>query len=393
MLRFLFFQKCGMCLTQRRGYSGFESINKLEESEMKIKLSVFVFFAFMLIACGADDDEETTPIINDNENNEEVYDDGLPDTIIDGEPEVQDEDAGKTSEHACSSDAALLYEGESQFKLCPGDNGKFQKQICTKGEWIDEGDCVDGNVTVPAGSFKMGCDKDYEGSCPEDTVPVHSVNLSSYVMDKFEVSVELYELCIAENVCNNSDSEKPHYRSSTDSYKCNIGNPNRKNHPANCVTWYGAKTYCEWLGKRLPTEAEWENAAKSGKYQIYPWGNTPEASCDNTVMKSEASGCGSNSTFPIGSKASGTSALGIFDLSGNVAEYTEDWYEKKFYSTDEASKDDTQGPAEPEKDKYKVVRGGSYIYGDSHARASFRSSAKPDDPAIDFGFRCVASPK
>ena len=109
MLRFLFFQKCGMCLTQRRGYSGFESINKLEESEMKIKLSLFVFFAFMLIACGADDNEETTPI-NDNENSE-VHDDVLPDKIVnDDERDVPDEDAGKTSEHACSSDAALLYE-------------------------------------------------------------------------------------------------------------------------------------------------------------------------------------------------------------------------------------------------------------------------------------------
>ena len=106
-------------------------------------------------------------------------------------------------------------------------------------------------------------------------------------------------------------------------------------------------------------------------------------------MKSSANGCGSNTTSPVGSKPDGASGLGINDLSGNVAEYTADWYEKNFYSTDEASQKDTQGPAEPEKDKYRVIRGGSYIYGESHTRASFRSSAKLDDPAIDFGFRCV----
>ena len=366
---------------------------------MKIRLSVIMFLIFMfslfiLIACGSEDEgvQPDNDAENNAENNAEEPDEVLPDPAVgDSENETPDEDAGKAVEHACSSDAALLYEGESQFKLCAEENGKFQKQLCKKGKWVDDGECVSGSVTIPAGSFKMGCDRDLEGSCPEDAVPLHEVSLSSYVMDKFEVSVELYELCITENACNNDDPEKPHYRTTTDSYQCNIGNPDRKNHPANCVTWHGAKAYCEWLGKRLPTEAEWENAAKSGKVQIYPWGNTPVASCDNTVMKGEASGCGSNSTFPAGSKAAGVSVNGIYDLSGNVAEYTGDWYEKKFYSTEEAALADTHGPAEPEKDKYKVIRGGSYIYGESHTRASFRSAAKLDDPAIDFGFRCVSS--
>ena len=357
---------------------------------MKFRLLVFMFLALALISCGSDEDEEQA--FNDAENNTEEPDDALPDAVVvDNEPETPDEDTGKTAEHACSSDAALLYEGESQFKLCADGSGKFQKQLCRTGKWVDDGDCVSGSVTIPAGSFQMGCDKDLEGSCPEDAVPLHEVSLSSYVMDKFEVSVELYELCIAENACTNDDPEKPHYRTSSDTYLCNIGNSNRKNHPANCITWHGAKAYCEWLGKRLPTEAEWENAAKSGTLQIYPWGNTPAASCSNTVMNSGASGCGSNSTFPTGSKAAGVSTHGIYDLSGNVAEYTGDWYEKKFYSTEEASKADPQGPAESENSRYKVVRGGSYKFGESNTRASFRGSAELNDPAIDFGFRCVSS--
>ena len=354
---------------------------------MKKTVILFMLLSFLFAACASDDDE--TADLNDNENTEEP-DDALPDSVtVDKDREASDEDVEDTPESACYSGGAILYEGATQFKVCPGDSEKFQKQLCKDGNWVDEGDCVSGSVTISAGSFKMGCNKDMEGSCPEDTVPVHDVALSSYVMDKFEVPVELFELCMSENVCTNDNADEPHYRTSSDSYQCNIGNPERKNHPANCVTWHGAKAYCEWLGKRLPTEAEWENAAKSGKVQIYPWGNEPAASCDNTVMKGNANGCGSNTTSPLGSKPEGASEQGIFDLSGNVAEYTSDWYEKKFYSTEEASSTGTQGPAEPEKNKFKVIRGGSYIYGESHTRSSYRGSAKLDDPAIDFGFRCV----
>lgn len=355
---------------------------------MKLRAVLFILLAFLFAACGSDDDDENNPSGGES-GGDTAEEEDLPDAISgDTEPETPDEEP-ETPESFCYSGGAILYEGEVQFKVCPGDDAKFLKQVCREGRWVDESDCIDGSVSVPAGTLKIGCDKEIEGTCPEDAVPLHSVELSGYVMDKFEVPVELFEKCIAENVCTNDDAEKPHYRTSSDSYQCNIGNPDRLNHPTNCVTWYGAKAYCEWLGKRLPTEAEWENAAKSGKTQIYPWGNTPEASCDNTVMKSSANGCGSNTTSPVGAKPAGVSEHGIYDLSGNVAEYTSDWYEKNFYSTDEASQKDTQGPAEPEQDKYKVIRGGSYIYGESHTRASFRSSAKLDDPAIDFGFRCV----
>ena len=357
------------------------------KKETLIKVLFVILLSFIFAACGSDDDEETT--VNDNEHGDDS-EESLPDAIVvDDNDGIADEEADDDPESFCYSGGAVLYENAVQFKVCPGDSEKFQKQLCKDGRWVDDGDCVSGSVTIPGGAFRMGCDKETEGTCPEDAVPTHEVALSSYVMDKFEVPVELFEKCISENVCTNDNAEEPHYRTSSDSYQCNIGNPDRKNHPANCVTWRGAKAYCEWLGKRLPTEAEWENAARSGKVQIYPWGDTPEASCDNTVMKSSANGCGSNTTSPVGSKPDGASELGIFDLSGNVAEYTGDWYEKKFYSTDEASQQDTQGPAEPEKDKYKVIRGGSYIYGESHTRSSFRSSAKLDDPAIDFGFRCV----
>jgi len=362
---------------------------------MKTKFFLFFLILSFLLACGSDETENESEDAG-NEGSTKSSNSELPDITVEEPDEEETPDDENESKVTCYSGGAIIAEGGQQFTVCAEDPEKFQKQICQNTtKWTNDGNCVSGTVTIPGGSFKMGCDKESEGSCPEDAVPAHDVEISSYEMDKFEVPVELFEKCIAENVCTNSNPDEPHYRTSSDSPSCNIGNPDRKNHPANCVTWYGAKAYCEWLGKRLPTEAEWEYAAKSGKTQLYPWGDSPEASCDNTVMKSSANGCGTNTTSPIGSKPAGISAHGVFDLSGNIAEYTNDWYEKKFYSTDEAKQKDTQGPAEPEKEdnKYKVIRGGSYIYGENRTRASFRSSAKLDNTAIDFGFRCVSSPK
>jgi Uncharacterized conserved protein len=358
---------------------------------MKIKfLLCLILVFFFAAACGSDEENEEKNQVNDNDTAEETEDE-TPVIIVeeDDEDAVEDEFRKPT----CYAGGAIIAEGGQQFVNCSEDPEKVRKQVCKNAKWVDEGDCVSATVKIPANSFKMGCDTEIEGNCKENAVPLHDVSVSEYTIDKFEVSVELFEKCIAANICTNDNAQEPHYRTSTDTYQCNIGNPDRKNHPANCVTWRGAKAYCEWLGKRLPTEAEWENAAKSGKAQLYPWGNSPEADCSNTVMRGSAAGCGSNTTSPIGSKPDGISANGIYDLSGNVAEYTNDWYDKNFYSKEEATQKDTQGPDEPEKetDKYKVVRGGSFVYGEDHARSSFRSGGKLDDPAIDFGFRCVST--
>ena len=361
---------------------------------MKTKITIFfIILCFFAAACSSKDEGIEYPDDNDNtENNSEPEDNSLPDAIVD-DSENETPDEKMEPEITCYTGGGIVYEGAQQFKICETDPEKFQKQLCAKGGWKDDGECISGTVTIPGGSFKMGCDKELEKKCPNDAKPPHEVALSSYVIDKFEVTVELFEKCIQENICNNDDPEKPHYRTSEDLFDCNIGNDSRKNHPVNCVTWFGAKAYCEWLGKRLPTEAEWEYAAKSGQNRIYPWGDTP-ATCENTVMFDEEESpivsCGKRFTFPIGSKPEGVSAQGVYDLSGHVAEHTNDWYEENFYSTEEASQKDTQGPAEPEENKYKVIRGGSFIYGNDHAKSSFRGSTEPNKPDIDFGFRCVS---
>lgn len=358
---------------------------------MKIKISMLLILLLLFVGCAGDEDDEGGEVMNDSDNagavddTPELPDDDTAGPSDDRPEERPDEDKGSF----CFAGGALLYENEQQFIPCGSGEGKFQRQICQNGKFVNAGDCISGLVDIPASEFMMGCNETLESKCNQDNVPQHTVRVSAFTIDRFEVTVALFEACIEAGACTNGNADEPQYRTSEDTDSCNIGNPDRANHPVNCVTWYGAKALCEWRGMRLPTEAEWETAAKSGKPQIYPWGNSPAASCDVAVMRSSANGCGFNSTFPIGSKPAGATENGLYDMAGNVAEFTNDWYLAGFYSTDEASQDDTQGPGEPDQNAFKVVRGGSYIYGDDKMRASFRSGAGMDDSAIDFGFRCV----
>jgi len=357
-------------------------------------LILFVFIASTLFSCGVEEDEITTD--NSNTNDEDTV--NADENNIEPDSEKNDtlndsENPDEFAESFCYSGGAVLYEGDQQFKMCPGDFKRVQKQICRKGKWVDEGDCVLNYAVVPDSWFKMGCDPVKEGHCEEDNVPVHEPRLSEYSIDKFEVNVERFEQCIAAGFCSNSNADEPHYRTSSDSYSCNIGNSERKNHPANCVTWYGAKAFCEWVEMRLPTEAEWEKAARAGNVQIYPWGDSPAPDCDYAIIKTVSSGCGYGVTFPIGTTPLGISQLGLFDMGGNVSEYVSDWYQKDFYSDPAAEDRDVKGPAQPGPDNFKVCRGGSYLYDERRVRTAFRSGCKMDDPAIDFGFRCAADRK
>lgn len=359
------------------------------------KFSILLAISIMLFSsCGVEDDEfqvddsnlddedsvivDDLNIVPDNEKNDETADTEKPDDF---------------AESFCYSGGAILYEDDQQYKICPGDLKKVQKQICRKGKWVDEGDCVLSYAVISGSSFKMGCDLAQEGHCEEDNIPVHEPNISTFAIDILEVNVEKYEQCIAEGACSNNNSLEPHYRTSTDSYSCNIGNNERKNHPANCITWFGAEAFCKWAEMRLPTEAEWEKAARAENIKIYPWGDTPLPDCDHAIIKTASSGCGYGVTFPIGTTLLGISQFGVFDMGGNVSEYVSDWYEKGFYSTTNASEQDVKGPKEPENDKFKVCRGGSYLYDERRVRTAFRSACKMDDPAIDFGFRCAADKK
>ncbi len=232
-------------------------------------------------------------------------------------------------------------------------------------------------VFVPAGSFTMG-----SNSGNSDEQPVHTVYLDAYWIDRTEVTVDAYAACVAAGGCT---APNGNYGSAT---YCNYGAPGRGNHPINCVDWYKSQAYCTWAGKRLPTEAEWEKAARDSDARTYPWGEAT-ATCAYAVMNDASAGgngCGLNHTAPVGSKPAGASPYGALDMAGNVWEWVNDWYSSTYYWVSPSA-----NPPGPAGGNSRVLRGGSWDdnSGFGYLRASNRTY---DTPAFwsDFvgGFRC-----
>jgi len=237
-------------------------------------------------------------------------------------------------------------------------------------------------VEVPAGTFQMGCNSAVDTECKPHESPYHAVTLSAYKIGKYEVTVGEYQKCVDDGACNNNGAEE-HYISHVDSEdRCNFGMSDRTDHPINCVTWFGAKAFCEWAGGRLPTEAEWEKAARGTDGRKYPWGNE-ERSCDYAMI----SACGVEATIAVGSKEAGVSPYGAYDMVGNVWEWVEDWYSESYYGTSPA-----KDPTGPEAGTYRVLRGGSWAADDpSDARVSSRFYYDFDGyyNKPSYGFRCA----
>lgn len=249
-------------------------------------------------------------------------------------------------------------------------------------------------VDVPAGEFQMGCNEAVDDQCYQNESPYHAVTLSAYKIGKYEVTAAEYHQCIVAGACNN---EGEHLYYDGESEHCRYGSSTTANFPMNCVSWYGAKAYCEWIGGRLPTEAEWEKAARGTDGWKYPWGNDPVVSCayaeyynyDNET--GEECGCGrGDGPSEVGSVPAGISPYGAYDMIGNLWEWVNDRYGETYYETSP-----TNNPAGPETGDDRVLRGGGWRVSSSCSGDSLRASVRAGWPPTAIysdavlGFRCV----
>lgn len=230
-------------------------------------------------------------------------------------------------------------------------------------------------VLIPSGPFMMGCNEAVDKECKRDEKPYHSVDVPTFKIDKYEVTAAEYGSCVAATGCTAASTADG----------CNYDVMGRENHPINCVDWKQAKAYCAWAGKKLPTEAEWEKAARGTDGRKYPWGNDA-LDCNRAVHS--AKGCSNMDTAVVGSKPLGASPYGALDMVGNVSEWVEDDYHSDYSGV---SIDGSVWIDNP-RSTYRVSRGGSWHYDDSKTlRASSRVWGTPMGSGPDGGFRCAVA--
>ena len=267
----------------------------------------------------------------------------------------------------------------------------------------------EGMVVVPKGTFTMGVD-----TGEVNARSAHNVFLDTFMIDKYEVSARDFAGFL--NVRGNSDDQY----FTLDKYSTITGityiqgnaveteekpqsyAPRKgfENFPANNVSWIGAFAYCQWKGKRLPTEAEWEKAARDDDERMYPWGfSLPDASKARYGRKWKEEGL--NVMVPVDSLPAGSSYYKVFNMAGNVWEWVDDWFKRDYcLHCPENGKCITcqeGGPCEycpeerPVSGHYKVLRGGSWyeIPGESTIRSTYRYWLNPADRFVNTGFRCA----
>jgi len=227
--------------------------------------------------------------------------------------------------------------------------------------------CPGGMQRIPGGTFTMGSTE------VANEQPPHPVTLSTYCMDTTEVTVAAYRSCVDAGICSAAGVGT----------NCNWMMTGREAHPIVCVTWDQARSLCQWRGGDLPTEAQWEYAARGTDGRRYPWGNGDPGSrlCGNGSQ---------SSTCPVGSYPGDTSPFGLVDMAGNAWEWTLDWYGA--YSVTPGTV--PTNPTGPSNGPYRVYRGGAWylnVTPDDQFRAASRSSHEPSI-RLAVGFRCAWMP-
>ena len=244
-------------------------------------------------------------------------------------------------------------------------------------------------ITIEAGSFLMGAQKksrsepNYDKEAYGDESPVHRVRLKGYQIARYPVTVQEYDRFVEDGGYREEkhwqaggfgETEKPH------DWDDQLQHPTR---PAANVSWYESSAYCAWADCRLPTEAEWEYAARAASGRKYPWGDQ-----DADHSRANYSG-GPGQPTPVGLYPSGATPEGVHDMAGNVDEWVADWFDEDYYSM-LPSDEPAVAPKGPEKPTdARVLRGGSWNYYPEFLRASFRGRLQPGLRFLSIGFRCA----
>ena len=241
-------------------------------------------------------------------------------------------------------------------------------------------DLPEGMVLIPATRYTMGCDPEHNNSfsCPADELPLHEVSLSAFAMDIFEVTNAQYAACAAAGVC------APPVVIASLTREDYYTNEEFANFPMINVEWEEAQTYCRWAGKRLPTEAEWELAARGSTPKAYSWGDeVPDCLKANVFDNPSLSSCVGD-TAAVGSYPEGASEFGVMDMTGNVWEWVADSYLEDFYSNSPV-----ENPQADTNNQLRTVRGGGWNSNWLAVRVSSRAFDLSLYRGPDLGFRCA----
>ncbi|MGP0566247.1 MULTISPECIES: formylglycine-generating enzyme family protein [unclassified Nitrospina] len=240
-------------------------------------------------------------------------------------------------------------------------------------------------VVIPAGPFTMGLDIDNpQGWGDTDEQPVHTVHLDTYAMDLYEVTAQQFAEFL------NAHPEKADrfielgkavtVEKVGERYRAR---PGLDRHPVNRVSWYGADAYCRWVGKRLPTEAEWEKAARGTEARLFPWGDEFPTN-DRVTFRRSFADLGFQVMEPVDALPEGRSPYGLHHMAGNVWEWVGDWYGPAYYE-----RSPQKNPTGPESGDSRVLRGGNWYFKAYYLRTTYRFNEEPHAFKIWQGFRCA----
>lgn len=238
---------------------------------------------------------------------------------------------------------------------------------------------------MPGGLFRLGNDQG-----ESDQQPSRMVSLEPFYIDETEVTNGAYTQCVSAGACEPPATNRASF------YPDYYGNPEYNDYPVLFVNWYQAQDFCEWRGDRLPSEAEWERAAgfdpEQGVKSTYPWGDSFEGSrvnyCDTNCFRGDRDAAyddGYSDTAPVGTYPEGRSPIGAYEMLGNVMEWTNDWYNRNYYTV--APDTNPLGPLEG---FTKSVRGGSWLSARDELSVTARTFYDPNEVRANIGFRCAA---